>query len=224
MSGSITINVSQYLPLQLSVPGGALGTPDSGDGASAGTLDPVTSGPPGTRLILSASGFKPGETVQPIWAFGSGSPIPQASFYEYDPQSKVSSSGAALADMWVPDTAGGTYSVALEGLTSGYIATASFTVTPSLDTGSAIAPPGSVFRLGGWGFGPKEKITVTFQGTDDRDRVHRQQGDLRRPHLHCPDVDSTGRLHHEGLWRDQWLLHQYVLHCRKHPGRRRTRT
>ena len=164
VSGSITINVSQYLPLQLSVPGGALGTPDSGDGASSGTLDPVTSGPPGTRLILSASGFKPGETVQPIWAFGSGSPIPQASFYEYDPQSKVSSSGAALADMWVPDTAGGTYSVALEGLTSGYIATASFTVTPSLDTGSAIAPPGSVLRLGGWGFGPKEKITVTFQG------------------------------------------------------------
>ena len=48
VSGSITINVSQYLPLQLSVPGGALGTPDSGDGASAGTLDPVTSGPPGT--------------------------------------------------------------------------------------------------------------------------------------------------------------------------------
>jgi len=128
--------------------------------AGALTLSP-TSGAPGTHLLLTGSGFTPGEHVEPIWNYtGPGTGVVQKSFYEFNPIVVADATGAANTSFWVSATAAKSYTVALKGLTSGVVATAPFQVTPSVDLGAYVGPTGTTLRLRGWGFGAKEAIQV----------------------------------------------------------------
>jgi len=67
--------------------------------------------------------------------------------------------------MFVPDIYGGSHTIGLLGVTSGTLATTSFTVTARLDVGATQAPAGTVLAVNGWGFGARESVTVSFNGT-----------------------------------------------------------
>lgn len=144
--------------------GGAQGTPASTSGVTPGTLVPISQGPPGTMIILTGSGFQPGEKVDPIW-FNGTSEIKEASFYEFNPMAVASSTGTVKAAMFVPTITGGVHTVGLLGLASGMQATTSFTVTARLGTGATTAPAGTTLTLSGWGFGAREEITLSWDGT-----------------------------------------------------------
>ncbi|HUY79419.1 MAG TPA: hypothetical protein VMV29_22055, partial [Ktedonobacterales bacterium] len=143
-----------------------------GAGAGQGATSPValaagavsltpTSGPPGTHLLLSGSGFTPGEKVEPIWNYtGPKTGVLQKSFYEFNPIAVADATGAVTTSFWVSATAAKSYTVALQGLTSGTVATASYQVTPSVDLGAYVGPTGTTLRLRGWGFAAKEAIQV----------------------------------------------------------------
>src|SRR5215471_1653665 len=46
----------------------------------------VTSGPPGTHVFISASGFQPFETVRPTWNYGGpGTILVEKSFFYFNP-------------------------------------------------------------------------------------------------------------------------------------------
>ncbi|HUY75220.1 MAG TPA: PQQ-binding-like beta-propeller repeat protein, partial [Ktedonobacterales bacterium] len=68
--------------------------------------------------------------------------------------------GAVTTSFWVSAAAAKSYTVALQGLTSGTVATASYQLTSSLDLGAYVGPTGTALRLRGWGFAAKEAIQV----------------------------------------------------------------
>ena len=146
-----------------SVLGGAQGTPVSTSGVTPGTLVPVSQGPPGTRIILTGTGFQGGESVEAVW-YNGGTQVKMKSFYEFNPIGTANANGAVRVDMFVPDIYGGSHTVGLIGLKSGLLATTSFTVTARLDVGALQAPAGTALNVNGWGFGAKESVTVSFNG------------------------------------------------------------
>ncbi len=139
------------------------GTPAS---AATGPLTLSTaSGSAGQRVLLSGSGFTPGESVQPYWDYGTTSALAQKSFYLYNPIVTAGSNGTANADLFVPTVSSGAGTISLVGLTSGVVDTASFTVVARIDTGAAIAPSGATLTFAGWGFGAREAVNVNWSGT-----------------------------------------------------------
>ena len=146
------------------VPAWATG-PAAAAGPPAITLS-TTSASPGTDVQVSGTGFTPGEKVQPVWNYsGPGTGVPQASYFYFNPTVVADASGSVTTDFFVPDTAGGTYTVAAVGLTSQLVATAPFTVTPRIDIGDSFGSAGSVLTLAGWGLGAKEPASVTWDAT-----------------------------------------------------------
>ena len=134
--------------------------------ASAGPLTLSTSsGSAGARILLTGTGFSPGESVQPYWDYGTSSALAQKSFYLYNPIVTASSNGTATADLFVPTVPSGAATISLVGLTSGVVDTAAFTVVARIDTGAAIAPAGTTLTFTGWGFGAYEEVTVQWAGT-----------------------------------------------------------
>ncbi|MGD0703836.1 MAG: PQQ-binding-like beta-propeller repeat protein [Trebonia sp.] len=125
----------------------------------------VSSGSAGTRVLLTGTGFTPGETVQPYWNYGTSGAISQKSFYLYTPIVTAGSAGTATTDIFIPVVPSGADTISLVGLTSGAVDTASFTVVPRIDTGAEIAPAGTTLTFAGWGFGPHEEVTVQWAGT-----------------------------------------------------------
>ncbi len=117
-------------------------------------------------IRVSGVGFTPGEEVQPVWNYsGPGTGVAQASFYYFNPIGVADPTGAVTADFFVPDTAGGVYTVAAVGMTSHSVATAQFTVVPRIDIGSSFGAAGTVLDLTGWGLGVKEPLAVTWDST-----------------------------------------------------------
>ena len=126
----------------------------------------ASSGSPGIDVLVSGTGFSPGEHVQPVWGYsGPGSGVPQASFYYFNPIGVADASGAVTADFFVPDTTGGVYTVAAVGVTSKLVATATFRVVPRIDIGSSFGSAGTVLNLTGWGLGAKEPLSITWDST-----------------------------------------------------------
>jgi len=125
----------------------------------------AASGSAGQRILLTGTGFTPGESVQPYWNYGTSGAIAQKSFYLYDPIVTASSTGTATTDLFVPTVPSGSDTISLVGLTSGAVDTATFTVTARIDTGAEIAPAGSTLTFAGWGFGAYESVNVDWAGT-----------------------------------------------------------
>ena len=140
----------------------------AGQGASgsvalaAGTLTlSPTSGAPGTHVFLTGGGFTPGESVEAIWDYaGPGTGIIQKSFYEYNPNVVADANGNAVTSLWISAASAGAYTIALQGLTSGTVATATYQLTSSVDLGASIGPAGTTLRLTGWAFGVREGVQV----------------------------------------------------------------
>jgi uncharacterized repeat protein (TIGR01451 family) len=137
--------------------------------AAAASPGPLTlstaSGSAGQRVLLTGAGFTPGESVQPYWNYGTSSAIAQKSFYLYDPIVTAGPTGTATTDLFVPTVPSGAAAISLVGLTSGVVDTATFTVTPRIDTGAAVAPAGTALTFTGWGFGAYESVNVDWAGT-----------------------------------------------------------
>jgi uncharacterized repeat protein (TIGR01451 family) len=125
----------------------------------------TTSGSAGQRVLLTGTGFTPGESVQPYWNYGTTGALAQKSFYLYNPIVTAGSNGTVNADLFVPVVPSGAGTISLVGLTSGVVDTAPFTVIARIDTGAAIAPAGTTLTFAGWGFGPHEEVTVQWAGT-----------------------------------------------------------
>ncbi len=123
-----------------------------------------TQGSPGDKIFIAASGYTPGEQVEPIWAYnGPGTGIAQKSFYEFNPITFANSTGGALTNFWIPEATAGTYTIAALGLTSGVLRTATYQLLPELDLGVYQNAP--TLRLTGWGFGAAETINVYWNYT-----------------------------------------------------------
>lgn len=137
--------------------------------AAAANPGPLTlstaSGSAGQRVLLSGSGFKPGESVQPYWDHGTSGALAQKSFYLYDPIVTAGPGGTAKTDLFVPTVPSGAGTISLVGLTSGVVDTAPFTVVARIDTGAAVAPAGTTLTFAGWGFGAHEQVNVDWRGS-----------------------------------------------------------
>jgi len=121
----------------------------------------ATSGPPGTHIFITVSGYGSQEKVQPIWNYnGTGRPLYENSFYYFSPIGTTDTTGAAHTSIFIPTYSFGNYTIAVKGLTSGIISTAVFHLTPMVETGIYIGKPGTTLRLRGWGFGLKENISL----------------------------------------------------------------
>jgi uncharacterized repeat protein (TIGR01451 family) len=134
--------------------------------ATTGSLTlSATSGSAGTRILLTGTGFVPGELVQPYWDYGTATAITMKSFYLYNPIVTADPSGTARTDTFLPVKPGGPHSLSLVGQTSGTVDTAAILLVPRLDAGSVIAPAGTTLQFTGWDLGNKDPFTVSFNGT-----------------------------------------------------------
>lgn len=136
---------------------GGIATPTAPSDGTIGLS--ATSGPPGTHVYIAASGYTPGEQVNPIWSYsGPGTGVVEKSFYEFNPIGIANASGTVNTSIWIPANTAGSYTIAMHGLTSNLYKTGAFTLTPSLETGLYIGPASSILRLRGWGFGYRESV------------------------------------------------------------------
>ncbi len=123
-----------------------------------------TIGSPGDKIFIAASGYTPGEQVEPIWNYsGPGTGIAQKSFYEFNPIVFADSNGGAQTNFWIPVSPAGAYTIAFVGLTSGVVRLASYQVVPELDLGDYGG--GQTMRFTGWGFGVVEAINIYWNYT-----------------------------------------------------------
>lgn len=121
----------------------------------------ATSGPPGTHVFITGSGYTPGEKVQPIWNYnGPGTVVRENSFYYFSPIGIADANGVVHQSIFIPTFALRDYTIASVGLTSGIVSTTIFHLTPEVETGTYIGSAGSVLRLIGWGFGYKESVSL----------------------------------------------------------------
>ena len=121
----------------------------------------ATSGPPGTHVFISASGFQPNESVQPTWNYGGpGSVIVEKSYFYYNPAGTADANGVVYMSLFTPAYPTRNYTISAKGVTSGIIKTAVFHLTPSFETGVVIGNPNTVLRLRGWSFGAKEAVSM----------------------------------------------------------------
>jgi outer membrane protein assembly factor BamB len=119
----------------------------------------VSSGPPGTHIFITGTGFKPNESVQPTW-LNATTTIVEKSFYLFNPIVTADMNGNVSTSIWAPSIGNGSYTITLKGLTSGTTQSFPFTLVPSLDLGITIGPPGTELRFHGWGFGIQEVVDL----------------------------------------------------------------
>ena len=121
----------------------------------------VTSGPPGTHVFISASGFQPKESVRPTWNYGGpGAVVVEGSFYYFNPAGTADANGVVYMSLFAPNFPTRDYTIAAIGAVSGIVKTAVFHLNPSFETGVVIGNPNTVLRLRGWSFGANEAISM----------------------------------------------------------------
>ena len=142
----------------------------------------TTSGPAGTHVLLNGSGFTPGENYLTYWNYtaANGRPsVQEAAFFFFSSNGVADVNGNVNTSLWTPFDPAGTYVIAVKGLTSGIVETATFQQISSLETGLYIGPPGSQLRLQGlsfqsyepviayWNWTPTNKGTLIVKATAD---------------------------------------------------------
>ncbi|MGZ3609375.1 MAG: outer membrane protein assembly factor BamB family protein [Ktedonobacteraceae bacterium] len=126
----------------------------------------VTSGPPGTHVFISASGFQPKESVRPTWNYGGpGTVIVEGSFYYFNPAGTADANGVVYMSLFAPNFPTRDYTIAAIGAQSGIVKTAVFHLTPLFETGVVIGNPNTALRLRGWSFGATEAISMYWNWT-----------------------------------------------------------
>ena len=132
-------------------------------------LTPAT-GPPGSTVSVSGAGFGKSEKI--TISFDSTT-LPAA------PTTNSSGSFGPVSITVPAAVVGGSHTISAKGGSTGKLAKAVFTVTPTIALSPASGPPGSAVQVSGAGFGASEKVTISFDGTK-----------LRAP----VTTDSSGRL------------------------------
>lgn len=118
-----------------------------------------TSGPVGSSMTVSGSGYAPGETVNVQWNYsgpGTGTTVASAT---------AGYAGTVSTSFTVPTATTGSYSVAVVGATSQSVTTQSFTIANSLTIGPASTPPGTNVTAAGTGFQAGETVQLYFDST-----------------------------------------------------------
>ena len=121
------------------------------------TLSPM-SGPSGSSVTESATGFLPGETVGFSFLGGAdanGVPLVSA---------VADSSGDCTATLTVPAVTAGFYNIGAYGETSGQGASAQFVATPTLTLSPSSGPSGSSFTVSAIGFTEYEVVSFSIDG------------------------------------------------------------
>jgi hypothetical protein len=117
-----------------------------------------TSGPVGTSITVSGTGFTPGESGIVIMLGGKA----------VGPVVSASSSGTWSAQFEIPTMPGGTNLVDAYGSTTSASAVSdlSFQITPTVTISPSSAAPGSTVAVEGNGFVANETVTVSYDSTD----------------------------------------------------------
>jgi hypothetical protein len=131
-----------------SISGTSASAPFTVTGATL-ALSPA-SGPSGSQISASATGFVPGETVDFSY---DGAGIRQCTA---DP------SGSCGATVTVPSGPGGNYTVSANGTSGHAVATATFTRTPTLTLYPPAGLPGSTFQATATGFAANDVVDFTY--------------------------------------------------------------
>jgi uncharacterized repeat protein (TIGR01451 family) len=133
--------------------------------AAGGSLTmSASTGSSGMRVLLTGTGFTPGESVQPYWDYTT-TPLAMKSFYFYNPIVTADGTGTARTDTFIPvKPGGGAHTISLVGLTSKTVDSAAFLLVPRLDAGSVIAPAGTRLRFTGWDLGAKHLVNISWNG------------------------------------------------------------
>lgn len=116
------------------------------------------SGPPGTQITVTGSGFGSNETG--ITITFDGNPVTPGTF--------STSLGNWSATLIIPDSASGPHTISAFGslTTAGTAPPLTFTVSAAIAIGSASGPPGTSITVSGSGFSASEAgIIITFDGT-----------------------------------------------------------
>ena len=159
----------------------------------------ASSGSPGTHLFLAATGFTPGEYVQPVWNYqGPGTGTLEKSYYYFAPVRAADTTGSTVESLFVPTGVAGNYTIAMVGQKSGVVKTAPFQVVPGLDPGVYIGPPGTVLRIIGWGFAKYDKVNLYWNWTSTNNGQQigtvaaNQKGQLGQSTFVVPAGTATG--------------------------------
>jgi hypothetical protein len=120
--------------------------------ATAGLIVTPSSGPPGTTLTLSGSGFAPLETVN-FYTYANGYKLGSAT---------ADGSGNAIATTRVAVTTWGRRDLVATGQSSGLSGTAPVIVTPRLVLSPTSGAAGSTFTVQGYGFGAGEPVGLAW--------------------------------------------------------------
>jgi outer membrane protein assembly factor BamB len=118
-------------------------------------LSPAT-GPPGSAVNVSGTGFGHSETVS-VSFDGTVLATPPASTKGSFGPTPVTVPAAATA---------GSHTISALGNTTGLLAQTAYTVTPTIVVSPGTGPPGSAVNVSGAGFGPLEGVDVYFDTTD----------------------------------------------------------
>ena len=105
----------------------------------------------GTRLIVTGTGFAPGETVDLTWE-RSGEAAPE--------RATAGDDGDWTMPVLVPDIPGGGETLAARGDASGAAAQAPLAILPSLERSPAAGPPGAQIEVGLRGFAANEQVAL----------------------------------------------------------------
>ncbi len=120
----------------------------------------ITSGPVGSSVKVTGSGYAPGETVNVQWNYtgpGTGTTVATAT-------ANVNN-GVFTTSFTVPTATTGNYPLAVVGVTSSSVTTSSFTIANSLAIGPNTAPPGTNVTATGTGFHAGEMVQLFLDNT-----------------------------------------------------------
>ncbi|MBM2825642.1 MAG: hypothetical protein HW402_1306 [Dehalococcoidales bacterium] len=153
-AGSRTIGASGVSSSTASVPGVTFAV------NPAITLNPA-SGPPGTSITVTGSGFSNGESGLTVTYDSTKVPT-------VPPTVSANPQGGWSASIVVPASAGGSHPIDASGATSAATSVPDtiFTITPVISVGRTSAPVGASVPITGAGFAANESgITITCDGT-----------------------------------------------------------
>jgi predicted outer membrane repeat protein len=129
------------------------------------TLTPAF-GPPGTSVNVYATGFSSLETVNITYDY-SGTNPKQVGTAQADDAGNFNNNNNPFFVPNPPSLLAGIYTVAIIGVASGHVVTASFFQTPLLTLGEYAGLPGDVVSFQVSGYQPSETVNIYYDTTPD---------------------------------------------------------
>ena len=119
----------------------------------------VTSGPVGVSVAVTGQGYPPNKKVNVIWGYdgpGTGTTVAQTT---------ANKAGSIQASFLAPDTAPGSYQVAVQSAATQTITQNTFTLSDSIAASPDTATPGQQVIVTGSGFQANEAVDIYWDST-----------------------------------------------------------